>query len=142
MRVHNRFRPDTATSFGDEFPELAFVSCLPGLLSHHFGSAESGNQVAVRVKDLDVTTERPSSGVYRCRFESENCRLEGVPEILENGGAAFATTYWSIVLTAQSQSPASQEALEQLCRVYWPPIYCFLRRQGRNDKEARDLTQR
>jgi RNA polymerase sigma-70 factor (ECF subfamily) len=65
-----------------------------------------------------------------------------VPEILENGGAAFATTHWSVVLTAQSQSPASQDALEQLCRVYWPPIYCFLRRQGRNDEEARKLTQR
>jgi RNA polymerase sigma factor (sigma-70 family) len=65
-----------------------------------------------------------------------------VPEILENGGAAFATTHWSVVLTAQSQSPASQDALEQLCRAYWPPIYSFLRRQGRTEEEAQELTQR
>ncbi len=73
---------------------------------------------------------------------AENVRLTGVPEILENGGAAFATTHWSVVLTTQSQSPASQEALEQLCRTYWPPVYSFLRRQGRTEEGARELTQR
>ena len=65
-----------------------------------------------------------------------------MPEIFENGGAAFATTHWSVVLTAQSQSPASQDALARLCLAYWPPIYSFLRRQGRTPEEARELTQR
>ena len=35
----------------------------------------------------------------------------------------FTTTHWSVVLEAQSESPAAQEALEKLCRIYWRPIY-------------------
>ena len=32
--------------------------------------------------------------------------------------AAFTTTHWSMVLEAQGESPAAQEALEKLCRTY------------------------
>jgi Sigma-70 region 2. len=54
---------------------------------------------------------------------------------------AFTTTHWSVVLEAQGQSPASQEALENLCRTYWRPVYSFVRRQGIRTQEAEDLTQ-
>jgi RNA polymerase sigma-70 factor (ECF subfamily) len=57
------------------------------------------------------------------------------------GPAAFTTTHWSVVLEAQGESPAAQEALEKLCRVYWRPIYSFVRRQGAGPEEAQDLTQ-
>jgi RNA polymerase sigma factor (sigma-70 family) len=57
------------------------------------------------------------------------------------GSVAFATTHWSVVLTAQSRLPAAQDALEQLCRIYWRPIYSFLRREGRSPENAQDLTQ-
>jgi RNA polymerase sigma-70 factor (ECF subfamily) len=33
------------------------------------------------------------------------------------------------------------EALEKLCRAYWPPLYAFVRRQGENPQDAQDLTQ-
>jgi len=56
-------------------------------------------------------------------------------------GAAFTTTHWSVVLTAQGQSPAAQKALEKLCRAYWWPLYGFVRRQGYSPEEAQDLTQ-
>ncbi len=59
----------------------------------------------------------------------------------QNGAVAFATTHWSVVLQAQSESPAAQEALEKLCRTYWRPIYSFVRRQGVGPEEAEDLTQ-
>jgi RNA polymerase sigma-70 factor (ECF subfamily) len=58
-----------------------------------------------------------------------------------HGPAAFTTTHWSVVLEAQGESPAAQEALEKLCRVYWRPIYSFVRRQGARLEEAQDLTQ-
>ena len=58
-----------------------------------------------------------------------------------HGRAVFTTTHWSVVLEAQGESPAAQEALEKLCRTYWRPIYSFLRRQGRRPEEAEDLTQ-
>src|SRR5437899_8014499 len=59
----------------------------------------------------------------------------------ENGAAVFATTHWSLVLEAQGESPAAQDALEKLCRTYWRPIYAFLRRQGVGREEAEDITQ-
>ena len=59
----------------------------------------------------------------------------------QHGAVAFATTHWSVVLTAQGESPAAHEALEKLCRTYWRPIFAFLRRQGFRPEEAEDLTQ-
>src|SRR6266566_1148865 len=59
----------------------------------------------------------------------------------QSGAVAFATTHWSVVLTAQDESPAAQEALEKLCRTYWRPIFSFVRRQGVGPEEAEDLTQ-
>jgi len=59
----------------------------------------------------------------------------------QNGGIAFATTHWSVVLEAQGQSAAAQEALEKLCRTYWRPVYSFIRRQGAGREEAEDFTQ-
>jgi RNA polymerase sigma-70 factor (ECF subfamily) len=59
----------------------------------------------------------------------------------QQGGAAFTTTHWSLVLEAQGESPAAQEALEKLCRTYWRPIFAFLRRQGLPSAEAEDITQ-
>src|SRR5438477_2361621 len=58
-----------------------------------------------------------------------------------NGAVAFATTHWSIVLTAQSELPAAREALEKLCRTYWRPLYAFVRQQGYKHEEAEDITQ-
>jgi len=59
----------------------------------------------------------------------------------QHGGVAFTTTHWSVVLDAQGESPAAQEALEKLCRTYWRPIFAFLRRQGVRPDEAEDITQ-
>jgi RNA polymerase sigma factor (sigma-70 family) len=59
----------------------------------------------------------------------------------QNQAVAFATTHWSVVLEAQGESPAAHEALEKLCRIYWRPIYSFVRRQGVAPEEAEDITQ-
>jgi len=55
--------------------------------------------------------------------------------------AAFVTTRWSLVIEAQGESSSAQHALEQLCRIYWPAIYAFLRRENRSVEDAQDLTQ-
>jgi RNA polymerase sigma factor (sigma-70 family) len=67
--------------------------------------------------------------------------LTGVGRSAGNGDVAFATTQWSVVLTAQDESPAAKEALEKLCRTYWWPLYGFVRRQGYKPQDAQDLTQ-
>jgi len=60
----------------------------------------------------------------------------------ERGANWFATTHWSVVLAAgHDSSPASQEALEKLCRTYWHPLYAYVRRKGRSPEDAQDLTQ-
>ncbi len=46
-----------------------------------------------------------------------------------------------MLLSAQSQAPGSQAALAELCRIYWYPIYSFVRRRGFSPEDAQDLTQ-
>jgi RNA polymerase sigma factor (sigma-70 family) len=54
----------------------------------------------------------------------------------------FETTHWSVVLrAAQSQSPSSHAAFADLYRIYWYPLYAFVRRRGYNPEDAQDLTQ-
>ena len=54
----------------------------------------------------------------------------------------FTTTHWSVVLAAeQSESPQAAQALEQLCRTYWYPLYAYVRRRGYGPEDAQDLTQ-
>jgi RNA polymerase sigma-70 factor (ECF subfamily) len=60
---------------------------------------------------------------------------------IQSKADAFATTHWSLVFAAQGRSAAAEAALEQLCRIYWRPLYAFARRQGCDPEEARDLTQ-
>jgi hypothetical protein len=43
--------------------------------------------------------------------------------------AAFVTTHWSVVLTAQGRSPAAEEALENLCGDFID--YLLARHQSR-----------
>jgi len=62
-------------------------------------------------------------------------------ESVDAGAAAFLTTHWSVVLAAQGESETAREALEKLCRIYWWPLYGFVRRSGYSPEEAQDLTQ-
>jgi RNA polymerase sigma factor (sigma-70 family) len=59
------------------------------------------------------------------------------------GGAnRFHTTQWSVVLrSAQSQSSDCKEAFAELCRLYWYPLYGFVRYRGHSPEDAQDLTQ-
>ncbi len=61
---------------------------------------------------------------------------------MNSTAAIFATTHWSVVLAVgQSTDAQASEALEELCRTYWYPLYAFVRRQGRSPEDAQDLTQ-
>lgn len=55
--------------------------------------------------------------------------------------AAFVTTHWTRVLAARGDSPAAQTALGDLCAAYYQPVLAYIRRGGRNEDAARDLTQ-
>jgi RNA polymerase sigma factor (sigma-70 family) len=53
----------------------------------------------------------------------------------------FTTTRWSVVLRAGGGDSQGREALEQLCRDYWYPLYAYVRRRGKSPEDASDLTQ-
>src|ERR1700720_4007132 len=65
------------------------------------------------------------------------------PRPTEANSYAFGKTHWSMVINAAQGDPdAATFALERLCRIYWRPIYAFIRWQRHVDKhEAEDLTQ-
>jgi len=73
--------------------------------------------------------------------ENQLTSLSAIGGNAHHGAVAFTTTHWSVVLGAQGESLAAQEALEKLCRIYWRPIYSFVRRQGIGPEEAEDITQ-
>jgi len=69
--------------------------------------------------------------------------MKAVPGTLQEGGASFQTTHWTVVLQAsQSQAPElAQAALADFCEAYWPPLYSFLRHHRHSPADAQDLVQ-
>jgi RNA polymerase sigma-70 factor (ECF subfamily) len=60
------------------------------------------------------------------------------------GPRGFTTTHWSLVSAARADEASqtrAREALEELCRVYWYPLYAFVRSRGHSADDAEDLTQ-
>ena len=57
-------------------------------------------------------------------------------------GERFEETAWSVVIATGATTPARAEtAMGELCRIYWRPIYAYLRRTGYDTNDAQDLTQ-
>jgi DNA-directed RNA polymerase specialized sigma24 family protein len=69
------------------------------------------------------------------------------PQVCEDGASQprqFATTRWSLILSAsksQSGEENARNALEELCRIYWRPVFVFACRRGYSMEDAKDLTQ-
>jgi DNA-directed RNA polymerase specialized sigma24 family protein len=62
--------------------------------------------------------------------------------VAARGPRAFATTHWSLVVRAgEARTSEGRAALEDLCRIYWYPLYWFARRRGLTPQDAEDLTQ-
>jgi len=57
----------------------------------------------------------------------------------------FSTTRWSVILSCAADKDSEKEktrrALEELCRIYWRPIFAFICRHGYPVSDAQDLTQ-
>ncbi|HRY71426.1 MAG TPA: sigma-70 family RNA polymerase sigma factor [Phycisphaerae bacterium] len=63
------------------------------------------------------------------------------PDGLSSSGG-FPSTHWSVVLAAgDPAAPHACEALAELCRKYWYPLYFYVRKQGHRPEDAQDLTQ-
>jgi DNA-directed RNA polymerase specialized sigma24 family protein len=54
----------------------------------------------------------------------------------------FPITRWTLIIAAgQTNNRAADDALAELCRAYWLPIYVYVRRFGHPPDQAQDLTQ-
>ena len=53
----------------------------------------------------------------------------------------FASTRWSLVVTAGGDGDDARTALGELAQGYAYPLYAFARRLGRSADDARDLVQ-
>ena len=69
------------------------------------------------------------------------------PQVCDEGSGEprqFVTTRWSLILSAAHSEDGQQEArdaLAELCRIYWRPIFSFVHRRGYSKEDAQDLTQ-
>lgn len=58
------------------------------------------------------------------------------------GNEAFLTTQWSVLDgIALNGDTKSHDLIDGLLKRYWKPVYCFLRRKGYDNEQAKDLTQ-
>jgi RNA polymerase sigma factor (sigma-70 family) len=56
----------------------------------------------------------------------------------------FITTRWSVVLScadSKIETAAAHDALSELCKIYWRPIFTYVCRRGYSAQDAEDLTQ-
>lgn len=71
----------------------------------------------------------------------------GLPRMEVGDGAkpaivGFPTTQWTVLVEARrSDGERSVSAIADLCKMYWRPLYVYVRRKGIRDQEAEDLTQ-
>lgn len=57
-------------------------------------------------------------------------------------GSPFPTTLWTVVLNAGGGSQSlRRDALDELIRTYWRPVYLYVRRRNGDREAAKDLTQ-
>lgn len=53
----------------------------------------------------------------------------------------FLTTHWSLIEGIKDGSDVDGALIELLLRIYWKPVYCYLRHKGYDNEQAKDLTQ-
>lgn len=54
---------------------------------------------------------------------------------------AFLTTHWSLIEGVKKHQDRDRVLIGLLIERYWKPVYCYLRRKGYQNEEAKDLTQ-
>lgn len=57
------------------------------------------------------------------------------------GPSSFQPTRWTLVQKVQDNSVEATDALNELCKMYWRPLYAYARSFGRNMADAEDVVQ-
>jgi len=54
---------------------------------------------------------------------------------------AFLTTHWSLIEDVKQDPDQDRALIGLLIKRYWKPVYCYVRRKGHGNEQAKDLTQ-
>jgi RNA polymerase sigma factor (sigma-70 family) len=101
-------------------PKSSSIAHLGALLQSDFDLHSLSNRMAL---GSFMGSEQPSSSAPG---------TEGI----------FPHTRWSMVLSAKdSQDSAHPLAMEELCQLYWRPVYLYIRSRGNTPEESEDLAQ-
>src|SRR5690349_17256675 len=107
---------------------------VPEILNRFSGSPRS-----LEGEKLDAAR---TAGVQTTTFEPNKRSCQAIPActkmaVLNAQSAAapdrFSTTRWSMVLSCADSkitSVAARNALSELCRIYWRPIFAYICRRG------------
>lgn len=136
MPVNKRsaVRRNPASPLNDAFRWCRQNKCTLHEGRRDFGTVEDWNQgkcqLGGRVSRMEIFVKEPPQN-----SDSSKPRVN-------SGAKAFVTTRWSVVLKAGGKDATrSQSALESLCRLYWGPLYGYVRRRGYSVEDAQDMTQ-
>lgn len=73
-----------------------------------------------------------------------------MPDATPTPYGRFRSTRWTLIQKAArhgepgvtgTEAEEAEEALNELCGLYWPPIYAYARFRGKSREDAEDLTQ-
>jgi hypothetical protein len=53
----------------------------------------------------------------------------------------FLTTHWSLIEDVNQHQDKDRALIGVLLQRYWKPVYCYVRRRGYDNEQAKDLTQ-
>jgi RNA polymerase sigma-70 factor (ECF subfamily) len=70
--------------------------------------------------------------------------VQNLPGTIYGQADPFTATHWSVIVAAgntQTDPETASAALAQLCEIYWPPLYTYVRGRGYSVHDAQDLTQ-
>jgi hypothetical protein len=127
--------PDAHISGKEEFfRKLDGLSCATNCKSFWGSAGRHELPTGDLVDFYTFERGRPNGGPNSiCRKAAKFCpnctATKSVPGTLQEGGASFRTTHWTLLLGAAQNglTESTQEALSAFCEAYWPPLYGFLR---------------
>ena len=104
--------------------------------------------LAVGIGPLGDPADRPSPRIFGLKpgavSETMGAMTPDATADAAGNSGRFATTRWSLILSSiggEGEEAKAREALAQICRIYWRPIFAFICRKGHSVPDAQDLTQ-
>ena len=69
------------------------------------------------------------------KYQTEIDRLKSLP-------VSGPVTRWTLIAKARTATPEGARARDELCRMYWYPVYCYIRRSDHEAGDTQALLQR